>query len=213
MATKLRVNLKNPQRIVQYIDRPKTESVRLEHERALRAEYSRLRSMAQKRVKRAFEKGETAESLRLPVQEFPKLKEIKSNADLARALSQVTRWTTSKYSTAKGREQIAQKTAQSMQKLGYEGVTPQNVNKFNQFMEQMRRKYEEDTPEGRVMFIGSDFLVEAFDELRERGKITDKSNASSISRAFNEYLRETGNDDLIKKAPKSRKKKKQNRGE
>ena len=208
---KMKVNLKNPQRVVAYLTTPKNDATRAAHERAIRAEYTRQRDIAQKRIKRGLARGETLESMGVMQYPLPKLKDIKSTPDLARALSGVTRWTSSKRSTVKGRQEIARKTAQSMQKLGYKEVTEDNVDQFNRFMEQMRRRYEEETPEGRVMFIGSDFLVEAFDTLRERGKIGENSNAASIGRAFNDYLRETGNVDLIRKSPKKATKRRRQR--
>lgn len=197
-----------PREILRYINHPSRESTRDRHRKQLREEYTKQRDIAQKRIKRALAKGETLEDIRAPWSEVPKLREMKNDRDLARELSLLTRWNKSKYSTSKGRKAIRQKTAETMQKLGYEGVSEDNVNLFNRFMEQMRRRYEEDTPEGKVRFIGSDMLVEAFDALRERGKINEESNSSSIGRAFNDYLRETGNEDLISKPKKRRKKKK-----
>lgn len=208
---KMKVNLKNPQRVVAYLTTPKNEATRASHERAIRAEYTRQRDIAQKRIKRGLARGETLESMGVTQYPLPKLRDIKNTPDLARAISGVTRWTSSKRSTVKGRKEIATKTVQSMQKLGYTEVTEDNVDQFNRFMEQMRRRYEEETPEGRVMFIGSDFLVEAFDALLERGKIGENSNAASIGRAFNDYLRETGNADLIRKAPKKATKRRRHR--
>lgn len=203
-----KVNLSNPQAIMRYLNSPSRESTRKRHEEKLREEYTRLRDIAQKRIKRAMKSGESLEEIRAPFAEVPKLRDIKNPRDFARELAALRKWTGSKYSTAAGRKAIRQKTAETMQKLGYEGVSEDNVTLFNRFMEQMRRRYEEDTPEGKVRFIGSDFLVEAFDALRERGKINEESNSSSIGRAFNDYLRETGNEDMISKPKKRRKKKK-----
>ena len=71
-----------------------------------------------------------------------------------------------------------------------------NVDLFGVFMENFRRKYELDTPEGKRLLMDSDFALEAYDAISE--KFTSKTNARSMSRMFNQYLRDEGREDLIK---------------
>lgn len=157
---------------------------------AWRKEYTRMRDIEVKRIKRAHAKGELL-YIDLP----PKLSEIQSSADLARAYKHTSKFLESPRATAAGRRDIAERTVESLNEAGYENVNTKNLKQFGDFMDFVRAKYTQNTPDGKKMLVGSDFAAEAFDKIRE--KFTSKTNKSAMSRAFNRYLRDTGNENLI----------------
>lgn len=156
----------------------------------LRAAYAELRKVAIKRLQR----GES-EIRRIGAPwskaDFPTTRSISTPEQLAREYVNVSRFLSSKVSTEKGRQAIREKRRESLQRAGYE-IPPGMDDKFQDFMELWRRKYEEETPEGKKMIVDSDVAAEFFDEQVEAGKFSEKSNKSSMSRAFNAYLRAQG---------------------
>ena len=161
-------------------------------EAQIRKEYSRLRKIANDRIKRAQRGGEL-----LDEDAFASLREIRKGDTerLAKAYSNVTKFLTSKRSTEYGRAEIRRKTVESLGKLGYEGISEKNVDLFGKFMENFRRKYETETPEGKKLLMDSDFAVEAFDAISER--FTSRTNSRAMSRYFNQYLRNEGLEEWI----------------
>lgn len=156
-----------------------------------RREYAELRKIANKRINRAHGDEQLKD-----VDLFPTTRELgQDKAKFAKTYSLLTKFLTDKRSTAAGRADISRQRAETMQKLGYEGVTPDNSRLFDEFMENFRRKYETETDTGKKLLMDSDFAVEAFDQISER--FTSRTNARSMSRMFNEYLREQGREDLI----------------
>lgn len=157
-----------------------------------RREYAELRKIANKRIQRAH-----ADKQLKDVDIFPTTRElVHDKAKFAKTYSMLTKFLTDKRSTAAGRAEISRKRANTLTDLGYEGVTPDNSRLFDDFMENFRRKYEEETPQGKKLLMDSDFAVEAFDHISER--FTGKTNVRAMSRMFNEYLRKQGREDLIK---------------
>ena len=158
-----------------------------------RREYAELRKIANKRINRAHSDEQLKD-----IDLFPTTRELgQDKAKFAKTYSLLTKFLTDKRSTAAGRADISRQRAQTMQKIGYEGVTPDNSRLFDEFMENFRRKYETETEDGKRLLMDSDFAVEAFDQISER--FTGRTNARSMSRMFNQYLREQGREDLIKR--------------
>ena len=159
----------------------------------VRKEYSELRRLANERIERAQAVGDLRDMTKFPDTRTA----AKDPATLAKEYSQLTKFLSSKRSTEAGRAEIRRHEAAKITELGYENVTEENVDLFNQFMENFRRKYEMETPEGKKLLMDSDFAVEAFDQISER--FTERTNARSMSRMFNNYLREQGMGDYIKR--------------
>lgn len=155
-------------------------------------EYAELRKVANKRIQRAHN-----DNMLKDYDLFPTAKELGADkVKFAKTYSMLTKFLTDKRSTAAGRAEISQKRAKKLTDLGYEGVTPDNSRLFDDFMENFRRKYEQETPQGKTLLMDSDFALEVFDLISER--FTAKTNARSMSRMFNDYLRNQGREDLIK---------------
>ena len=157
--------------------------------KAIRAEYSELRKIANKRIKRAQAKGEL-----MDVEQFQTTKSIMSGADsnvnLVKSYNEVVKFLNSKRSTAKGREEIRKKTRETLQKLGYQGITEENDKLFGEFMNEWRAKYEQDTTVGKKLFGDSEQAADFFDRISERinrGEID--RNAVGIRRLFDRWVK------------------------
>lgn len=106
------------------------------NDRALRREYTRLRDIAVKRIKRMNETefGKTR-FYREWEHKTPKLKELKSTSELTHALSELARFVMSPQTLIKGMEQYKKKQLESLQATGFEWVTAANVWEFMDFMD------------------------------------------------------------------------------
>lgn len=158
---------------------------------AARKEYARLRKIANQRITRAQNAGDL-----LDVETFPETRGIDDTGDLAKALVSVRKFLESRESTAAGRRAITRERVEKLEKLGFETVTVDNAKLFSDFMEMWRVKYQLDTSQGRKLTMDSDFAAEIFDKISER--FTSRTNKSAMSRYFNDYLRASGNEDLIR---------------
>lgn len=108
-------------------------------EKQVRKEYTRLRDISQKRLKRLAAAGYTnTEVYQRNVKHYPKLKDIKSKSELAQRLSDLSRFVGSSQSTVKGIRSRDQKTLQSLKESGYDFVNESNLKDFGDFMEQYR---------------------------------------------------------------------------
>lgn len=181
-----------------------------EGERAdIRKEYTRLRDIAQKRIKRGG----------LDVR-IPKLRELANNSELAKNFAFLNRFIASETSTAEGRKRIRQREVETLERHQFSGINTKNVGDFNRFMAWYREKYTAELPTGRLMVIDSDTVVAAFREVNDR--ISQETKNRTISRIFNEWMEEQGDFDVAeinrearnaKKREKRYKKRKQEQGE
>lgn len=123
-------------------------------EKELRAEYSRLRSIAQKRVART----QKSDIPYLPgnVPYFTKLRNITTTQELVRELSQLERFIESPRSTRAGRVAIREKTLATLSAHGIE-VNKSDYNKWVAFMEWFKNseyaaKYDSNSDEVMEIF-------------------------------------------------------------
>lgn len=191
MARKSKDYITNVQTFVRTATRAKGVELR-----DLKKDYSAMRRVALGRI----ERGAPSEGLQLPT-----LKELRETSggdflvQFAKTSTQLAKFLESPISTYAGRQAIAKQKAETLVGLGYESVTPVNVEHFNDFMDMWRRKYEKYDGAQRVILFDSDEAAEIFDKLVEQKKIKATSNKSRMSRAFNDYLRSHGMADKIKK--------------
>ena len=160
--------------------------------RGIRAEYSELRKIANKRIKRAQAKGEL-----MDVEQFRTTTSIMKGDDalknLARAYASVVKFLNSEASTAKGRQTIQQRRLKTLKSLNYTGVTEENMKIFQEFMEQWRIAYQLNTTMGKKLLSDSDLAAEFFDEWFERIKKNDEdTNAVKIFRIFKKWQKKQG---------------------
>ena len=105
----------------------------------LRKEYSRLRSIARKRLER-FEGTEWTDTQVYQLNNglYKPLKEIKSNAELRHLFSDVARFVDAKSSSVSGLEKQRATGIKTLNDRGYEFVNKGNFRQFVDFMEYAR---------------------------------------------------------------------------
>lgn len=106
---------------------------------AVRKEYTRLRDIAQKRLKRLrndpiFWEADTAKK------SFTELKNITSNEELADKLADLADFVAQKTSTVSGARTVMNKSLATLHEDGFDFVTPENYIKFGKFMEEYRQE-------------------------------------------------------------------------
>lgn len=108
-------------------------------EKEVRKEYTRLRDISQKRLKRLAAAGYTdTDVYKKNVSHYPKLKDIKTKSELAQRLSDLSRFVASSQSTVKGLKEREQKVLKTLRKSGYKYVNESNLSDFGEFMEYYR---------------------------------------------------------------------------
>lgn len=108
-------------------------------EKEVRKEYTRLRDISQKRLKRLAAAGYTETDVyKKNVTHYPKLKDIKTKSELAQRLSDLSRFVGSSQSTVKGIKEREQKVLKTLRKSGYKYVNESNLSDFGEFMEYYR---------------------------------------------------------------------------
>ena len=106
---------------------------------AVRKEYTRLRDIAQKRLKRFEAAGLTnTQAYRKNVKHYPLLKDIKSDYELAGRLSDLERFITAKAGSVSGQRAIRKKSIATLHDNDYTFVNEENFDDFTDFMESYR---------------------------------------------------------------------------
>ena len=105
----------------------------------IRKEYTRLRDISQKRLKRM---GATmwarTQTYKRNVNHYPLLKDIKSEAELASRLSDLSRFISRKTGSVAGMEAQMKKALKTLHENQYNFVTRENYLDFGEFMEEYR---------------------------------------------------------------------------
>ena len=159
------------------------ERIKIGETADIRKEYTRLRDIAQKRIKRG--------GLDVVI---PKLKELSGNTELAKNFAYLNRFIASERSTARGRKRIQEREVATLERHKFTGINTKNVGDFNRFMSWYREKYTAELPTGRLMVIDSDTVVAAFREVNDQ--ISQETKNRTISRIFNEWMKEQGDFDV-----------------
>ena len=115
-------------------------------EKAIKEEYTRLRDISQKRLKRMakdpiFSKSDTYLK---NVSAFPKLKDITSAEMLADKLADLSSYISQKTSTLTGAKEVMYKSLETLHANEYNFVTPENYLEFGKFMEEYRFQIQDE---------------------------------------------------------------------
>lgn len=145
-------------------------------ERTLRKEYTRLRDIAQKRLKRMggsmFERSET---YRQNVDQFEKTRDIKTASQLRQNLTQLARFVMAESSTIQGQKAIMQRGIASWREKGYDFVNESNWFDFVDFLEYVKAHDKN--------VYSLDDAMEEFKRAQEAGEDTSDTEA-----LFNAYV-------------------------
>lgn len=108
-------------------------------DKELKKEYTRLRSIARKRLQR-FEGTEwtDTQAYKLNADIYKPIKEIKSNRELRHLFSDVAKFITSKSGSVSGLTKQREEAINTLHDRGYDFVTKQNFKQFAEFMEYAR---------------------------------------------------------------------------
>lgn len=152
-------------------------------EKELRAEYSRMRDVAQKRLKRLQSSEFAAHQLARQYSEgFPKLAEIGTERELMEQFIDLSWFLRQQRSTVSGEKKIRAKALKTYREEGLEFVNEQNAELFGQFMAYVKSKYDS-------KLLDSERVVQWFEENRSFKNGKDKA-LSTISKYFNLYVKQ-----------------------
>lgn len=155
-------------------------------EELYRKEYTQLRSLLNKRIKRSKSSG-YQENMGF----FPKLKDIPNRQAFALELSQARAYYENKLSTSAGRKAVEEKMIATLHEHKFTGVNKENFKKFSEFMGALDEKYTTKTKDGRTKKLyGSDQAAEWFENLDE--ETLDSATADDLMEMFEEWAGLTG---------------------
>ena len=120
----------------------------------MKAEYTRMRDVAQKRIKRLEKAFPETKAYQSHSKGFPKIKEI-DKRDFAKAFADLYKFVHAKGSTVTGQRQIKEKTIRTWQDQGL-NLNSKNYDKTIKVLEEMRRQ--------KIVY-GSDKAVELADAM------------------------------------------------
>ena len=120
----------------------------------MRAEYTRMRDVAQKRIKRLGKKFPESKAYQSHKQGFAKLKELDPR-DFPKAFAKLAKFVKAKGSTVTGQKQIKEKTIKTWQDQGL-NLNSKNYDKTIKILEEMRKQ--------KIVY-GSDKAVELADSM------------------------------------------------
>ena len=121
---------------------------------AMRAEYTRMRDVAQKRIKRLVKQFPESKAYQSHKQGFAKLKDLDPR-DFPKAFAELAKFVKAKGSTVTGQKQIKEKTIKTWQDQGL-NLNSKNYDKTIKILEEMRKQ--------KIVY-GSDKAVELADSM------------------------------------------------
>ena len=120
----------------------------------MRAEYTRMRDVAQKRIKRLGKQFPESKAYQTHAKGFAKLKELDPR-DFPKAFAELAKFVKAKGSTVTGQKQIKEKTIKTWQDQGL-NLNSKNYDKVIKILEEMRKQ--------KIVY-GSDKAVELADSM------------------------------------------------
>ena len=120
----------------------------------MRAEYTRMRDVAQKRIKRLVKQFPESKAYQSHKQGFAKLKDLDPR-DFPKAFAELAKFVKAKGSTVTGQKQIKEKTIKTWQDQGL-NLNSKNYDKTIKILEEMRKQ--------KIVY-GSDKAVELADSM------------------------------------------------
>ena len=148
-------------------------------EQTLRAEYSRLRSIAKTRLERLQNSPEFsgAQFVKNWGTGFPTLKDTGENKmAIAANLSRVSNFLNAQSSTITGIKETYAKMLENYKEVGYDFIDKSNVVHFSNFLDYLRSQHI-------LRYADSDSAYEFFSEYKG-----NKSNAQEMSAAFEKWV-------------------------
>lgn len=154
-------------------------------ERDLRREYTRLRDIASKRIKR-LEKAGFANTQLVNIAtggsgSIARLSDLPDIESISRELTKVARFLSNRASTVSGIKRIKQKTLRTLSEHGFDFVNEANIDDFGEFMDRVRAA-------GYDKILPSDQIAEFFGERN----VVSQSDIDALMQDFYNYLASRG---------------------
>lgn len=162
------------------------EDIGLIDRAAIRADYSQMRELANKRLKR-FEGTQWIKSsiYKTNKNRFKRLDEIKSPEELAHLIVEVKSFLENPLSTVSGQQRNVKSVVETLHERGFTFVNQSNFSDFAMFMDRMRAL-------GLSNIYDSEQAAEIWNTTRKKGASSDE-----IAEAFSKYT-----DEKLKEKPK-----------
>lgn len=152
-------------------------------EKELRAEYSRMRAVANKRINRLKNSEFSEEQIARQYRKgFPTLANISTRTELEHQFVEVAYVLRQKRSTVSGAREIRAKSLETYQEQGLEFVNERNVDLFNHFWAYVKDHYDD-------TMYDSEQVAAWFDENSHFKNGNDKA-LSTIEKHFRVYIKE-----------------------
>lgn len=151
--------------------------------REARAEYSRLRKIAVKRLMRMGEKAPDSSIYQRYKDSFGFLDREASESTVRKALADVAYFTELKTSSLSGLTQAKKKFVRSMNEKGYDEINLSNADKFGRFMQAAKDYYKSKKA------FDSEQLYDYFFEFLE----DDEADIDDVIDNFEDYIEEMEN--------------------
>lgn len=158
------------------------------NERELRQQYSKMRDIGQKRLKRLIAAGYgNSDTVRLNQFGFKKLRDIPRGPsgirELASRVEQLERFLSAKTSTVSGMKKIESSTLRTLHEHGYTFIDKQNLSEWGEYMEFLRAAYPH-RPSAQASEAESGFSM--YKQLRNK-----QLSPKAAQKAFNAFLERT----------------------
>lgn len=111
--------------------------------REARAEYARLRAIAEKRLQRLGESPyRTSDMYRRYKQGFAPLPRSASEGDIYKALFDVSRFVSARTSSVSGQKAARRRMLETLQSHGYDFINARNIDRFGEFWREVKKHSE-----------------------------------------------------------------------
>lgn len=181
-----------------YVINPRLKNAKGYTEDFLRKEYTRMRDIAMKRLKRMEGHSNADWILEQHPEGFPRLRDItkgmtkespESREAVVKALVDVTNFLTAKRSSVSGIDQTEKSTAQQLSEKTGVQITPEQIGNFGRFFNTIKKElgiksghYPSDQ---EVIYV-----AEVWDALQNGGKITKKKMREAVQNYLDGYTGE-----------------------
>lgn len=169
----------DPRNMLEYYTKDAIRNSEMWTEQLIRSEYSRLRSIAQKRLVRLERNEPESYAYKKNVGKYPAARET-STEDIIKLMPQLAKFIAAKTGSVTGIRQQRRAAVEALQEAGNWFITMDNYKQFSDFMALWRA---EDS--GKKQSWGSDEVVQVFQWSYEQG-----INAEDIKGNFDRFMRQ-----------------------
>lgn len=150
-------------------------------DKLLRREYTRMRDIAQKRLKRMEGKAEAQWVLDQYPEGFPKIMDMEDRADLVKGLMDVSNFLNAERSSISGIRKTAKTTSEAISKATGVNITADQLGNYGRFLNKMKKELGLKPGDYDVKFI-----AEVWSQAKNKGKLTKKELREAVLKYLND---------------------------